>query len=204
MLDTNETLLTKVRDMDAHDAWRLFYDQYWAVILAYARKLGLNEYQAEEVLQETMVTLMRVLPEFSYDRRKGKFRNFLLTIVHRKSLAAFRRAKREANVQIELESTEERDSANPFQSETDAAEAEALWKESVVEEALRRLSKRSDLGESTYAVFEAYVLKRRTAGEVANEFGLKENAVYQIKNRMLRFWRYETAQLMRVESTQDK
>jgi DNA-directed RNA polymerase specialized sigma24 family protein len=41
--------------------------------LRYARKLGLDETQAQDVLQETMVALMRILPEFAYDRNKGSF-----------------------------------------------------------------------------------------------------------------------------------
>jgi hypothetical protein len=50
---------------------------------------------------------------------------------------------------------------------------------------------------NTFAVFEAYVLQRVPAEVVAERFGLKENAVYQIRNRVLRLVRNEVRKLAR-------
>lgn len=199
MIDTNETLLDRVKATDAHDAWRLFYQQYWAVILAYARKLGLNEYQAEEVLQETMVALMRQLPGFFYDRSKGKFRNFLLTIVHRKSLASLRRSKRERDTHIPWEPEMESQYAAKSRKDDSrtSPEAEVRWRKSVVEVVLAELARDPRLGPETMAVFCAYAIEGRPVVEVATEFGLKENAVYQIKNRLSRRVQNEVARRLR-------
>lgn len=184
MVSTRESLLDSLKVENAHEAWREFYHLYWAALLRYARKLGLGEHQAEEVLQETMVALMRLLPHFAYDRGKGKFRNFLLTIVHRKSLAMLRRNSRNSEVVWK----ELRDGlADPYGNGATAdAEALALWQEALWEEAIRRVRDDGRLANRTYPVFEAYVLQRRPATEVAQTFGLKENAVYQIRNRILR------------------
>jgi len=97
---TRVTLLHKVGSSDEL-AWEQFYAIYWAPIIGYARKLGLQEAEAHDVLQETMVALMKILPDFEYDRKRGKFRNFLLTIVHRKCLGVHRKAKRKAEVAID-------------------------------------------------------------------------------------------------------
>jgi RNA polymerase sigma-70 factor (ECF subfamily) len=187
MIDTNETLLERVKSMDAHSAWQEFYKAYWSAILRYARKLGLNQHQAEEVLQETMVTLMRQLPGFTYDRRKGKFRNFLLTIVHRKSLAALRRTKRESESRVPWEENAAGDDQVLNGTNDPAANAAATrWRESILEAVLGELAADARLGCETMAVFRAYVVQGKPAGEVAAAFGLKENAVYQIKNRLAR------------------
>lgn len=187
MIDTNETLLERVKSMDAHSAWQEFYKAYWSAILRYARKLGLNQHQAEEVLQETMVTLMRQLPGFTYDRRKGKFRNFLLTIVHRKSLAALRRTKRESESRVPWEENAAGDVQVLNGTNDPAANAAATrWRESILEAVLGELAADARLGCETMAVFRAYVVQGKPAGEVAAAFGLKENAVYQIKNRLAR------------------
>lgn len=187
MISTRDTLLGRLKAEVAHEAWKEFYDLYWGAIIRYARKLGLNEVQAQDVLQETMVALMRILPEFAYDRNKGKFRNFLLTIVHRKCLAVLRRARRERNSHVPWEENGERETANPFGLD-EAAEVEALnqWREVLLAEALKELRADATLGDQTFAVFEAYVIEKRPAPEVSAAFGLKENAVYQIKNRLLR------------------
>ncbi len=184
MIDTSESLLDRLKVDDAQDAWKEFYHLYWGAILRYGRKLGLNQHQSEEVLQETMVTLMRLLPTFAYDRNKGRFRNFLLTIVHRKALAAHRRKAR--TQEVEWDEADAGHSTSPFPNET-SLEKEAIlrWQEALVEEAIRRVRESGRLDEHTYAVFEAYAIQRRPVEDVAREFGMKENVVYQIRYRIL-------------------
>lgn len=198
MITTRETLLDRLKAGDAHDAWREFYHCYWGAILHYARKLGLDAHQAEEVLQETMVALMRILPEFAYDRGKGRFRNFLLTIVHRKALAVLRRARRERASRVPWDEEHDDGTTDPFGG-NETAEAEALnrWQEALLAEAMRELRADPTLGELTFAVFDAYVIEKQPAALVAANFGLKENAVYQIKNRLMRLLERRVARLMR-------
>lgn len=185
MIETDETLLKRVKRLDAHDAWQLFFRQYWAVILRYTRKLGLSPHHGEEVLQETMVELMRILPEFDYDRSKGRFRNFLLTIVHRKSLRALRRAKQQAD---NVSAAGEADLVD--ESDQTMAEAELRWRESIKDTLIERL--RGLVDERTFAIFEAYVLQGQPATAVARVHGLPVNTVYQVKNRLTRRLRLET------------
>jgi RNA polymerase sigma-70 factor (ECF subfamily) len=203
MIETNEMLLDRLKADTAHEAWEEFYRNYWQPILRYARKLGLSGHQSHEVLQDTMVALVRILPQFAYDRRRGKFRNFLLTIVHRKSLAVQRRARRDRTLSL--------DSTQPWGEgamalldvlaaplpDAEAAEAERRWRESLLETALANLRADPTVEPRTLAVFEAYVIVRRSVDDVAAEFGLKENAIYQIKNRLLRRVRAEAARMAR-------
>lgn len=201
MITTNESLLGRLRADNAQHAWQEFFDAYWGAILRYARKLGLDQSQAEEVLQETMVALMRLLPAFVYDRRKGRFRNFLLAIVHRKSLATLQRAARNREVRWHeaIEATPL--AATGADTGTDG-EARSRWRDSLLEEALRRLRDAPRLGENSFEVFEAYVLQGEDAAQVARRFGLTENAVYQVRNRFMRRLRLEVARLMKSSGTE--
>ena len=180
MITTDETLLERLKVMDAHEAWKVFYDLYWQPILRYGRKLGLNEAQAEEVLQDTMVALMHLLPEFCYDRGRGRFRNFLLTIVHRKALGVLRGQTRE---RARFDST---GSVEAPAEDTVTEAHEERWRESIVATVLDELRADTEVGQRTLAVFEAYVIARRPGKEVAAEFGISENMVHQIKSRLLR------------------
>jgi RNA polymerase sigma-70 factor (ECF subfamily) len=196
MIETNESLLGRLRIADAHGAWQEFFDAYWGAILRYGHKLGLSADQAEEVLQETMVVLMRVLPRFAYDRRKGRFRNFLLTIVHRRALAVMERNSRRQPVA--WNDALEGDLADPFgNSESAEREARDRWRDSLLEEAIRRLREDPRIAGKTLAVFEAYVINRQPATAVARQFEVSENAVYQIRNRLLRRLKVEVATLMK-------
>jgi RNA polymerase sigma-70 factor (ECF subfamily) len=180
MINTSESLLDRLKVDNAHEAWREFYRMYWRVILRYAQRLGLDEHQSKDVLQETMVTLMRLLPEFAYNRRIGRFRNFLLTVVHRKTLAVLRAAQRRPEDPWTDENGDERvrwSSEPPGDLE---------WQRACFDEALRKLREDPAISAGTRSIFEAYVLEEQPAADVAAAFGVKENAVYQIRNRMMR------------------
>lgn len=196
MIETNETLLQRLKGENAQDAWREFYEAYWGAIIRYARKLRLSEAQAQDVLQETMVALIRILPEFAYDRRRGRFRNFLLTIVHRKSLALLRSSRRNSGQPWNESDCDDKVVSMPFDPVGDL-EAKHRWREALCEEALSRLRADTLIDERTLAIFEAYVIERRSATEVAETFGVKENAVYQIKNRLVRRLQSEVTRMMR-------
>ena len=66
-----------------------------------------------------------------------------------------------------------------------------------MEDALARLATNPPLGDGTYAAFRAYAIEGRPVAEVAAEFGLKENALYQIKNRLLRRLKTEVTRRLR-------
>jgi RNA polymerase sigma factor (sigma-70 family) len=201
MVETNESLLQRLRSGNAHEAWREFYDIYWGAILRYARKLGLNAHQSEDVLQETMVALMRILPDFAYDPGRGRFRNFLLTIVHRKSLAILRGTRRQAVTGSNDVAADHPDLSVEGDSRLQT-EAIANWREAIYAEALRRLRDDAALGEGTFAIFHAYAIEEKPASDVARHFGVKENAVYQIKNRLLRRLQRDVAEMMRASGAE--
>lgn len=179
MNSTDETLLDRLKDMDAHDAWQVFYDLYWQPVIRYARKLGLVDSEAHDVLQDTMVALMHLLPRFAYDANRGKFRNFLLTIVHRKALEVMRRRRRNARLMEGLGLVAADDDI--------PSEIERMrWHESVFETVLAELQAAPDGMERSVAIFRDVALRRRSPREVALEFGTNENNVYQTKDRIMR------------------
>lgn len=200
MQTTRQTLLERIRKNGANADWEQFYQIYNGVIVRYARKLGLAEDQAMDVLQETMVTLMRLLPEFTYDKRKGKFRNFVFTIVHRKALAAMRRAKRRGEVSMDQEDAETGRRLADVLADPAARAAserhEDAWRESVMEDALARLAEDPGIQPRTMDVFRAYAIEGGSPADVAQRFGMKENAVYQIKNRVIQRLRDEVRLLL--------
>lgn len=183
METTRVSLIERAKNLSNDRAWEEFYAAYWGVILRYATKLGLGDAEAKDVLQETMIALMRALPEFHYDRSKGRFRNFLLTITHRRALAVLRRGRRLAQVSL--------DEADPA---TGSPRVEALaaepddsrWQESIYEEALGKIRGDPSIQPATLAIFEDYVIQGLAADDVAERHGTTRNAVYQIRNRLMK------------------
>lgn len=198
MQGTRASLLERLKQPQADTAWEEFYALYWPVIVRYAQKMGLGEADARDVLQETMVTLMRLLPQFQYEPARGLFRNFLLTIVHRKTLAAFRRHQRRREVSLESPAASGRALEDVLSSGGPSPvnpESEAAWQASLLAEALHNI--KLEVGRRTFEVFLRYVVEGQAAEEVAGAFGIQKNAVYQVRNRLLKRLQDEVLRLQR-------
>lgn len=187
-LVTQASLLVRLSTASQQGDWTLFYEKYAAVIVSFAQKQGLDPHGARDVLQETMLVVMRKLPSFAYDPAKGRFRNWLLSIVANKVREAQRRARRESG-HVSFDAEPESGVALHERLAADGATADATledaWRQSLLEAALTRLLDDPHTKPQTIAVFRATALEGQAVAEVAARFGLKENAVYQIKNRLM-------------------
>ncbi|MEM7395421.1 MAG: sigma-70 family RNA polymerase sigma factor [Verrucomicrobiota bacterium] len=180
----------RIKDPTAEADWEEFYSLYWRVIFRYGMKLGLSEDAARDVLQETMVALLKAMPDFHYDPRKGRFLNFLLTITHRKALEAMRRSSRAAAVPIDSEP------ALPAPGSSGGSDhLDRLWQRSVWEEVWQRFCEDVSVEQSTIDVYRAYAIDGEPPGDVARRFRMKTNAIYRIKNRVSQRLRRETQRL---------
>ena len=77
MNTTQPSLLSRVRDLHDHQAWREFDAKYRELILRYCLRKGLQQSDAEDVRQLVMLNLARQLRSFEYDPARGRFRSYL-------------------------------------------------------------------------------------------------------------------------------
>ena len=83
-LATRESLLSRLRDWGDNRSWREFFDTYWHLIYGLAVKCGLTEAEAQDVVQETMISVAKQMPAFKYDPGLGSFKGWLLQITRRR------------------------------------------------------------------------------------------------------------------------
>ena len=175
---TRATLLERLRDGQDVDAWREFYDLYQELVLAVARRWGLQSSDCDDVLQETLARLARALPEFRYDPGRGRFRSYLKTTVTSVIVTRLRQTRRGTGVQA-LENHHE--PADPG----DVDEIwETEWRRHHVRMAMRRV--RNEFSERDIDVFDRYAVRDGDATEIAQASGLSVDQVYQIKSRIAR------------------
>ncbi len=60
-----------------------------------ARKAGLSEQEAEDALQETVISVAKEIGEFNYDPKKGRFKNWLLHQTKWRIANQFRKRQRD-------------------------------------------------------------------------------------------------------------
>lgn len=191
--NTNPTLLQRLSADEADEAWALFFDQYALALHKYALRLGLSESLAEEVVQETMIEMMRILPAFVYDPQR-RFRNFLLTVAHRKVLRHMQREKTRRVVQ-ETYSREWTQLVEDRKRGCIESEEARAWRWSLFLAAWEELRATTRAEATTLEIFEAAVIRGEPVAAVAERFGVTANAVYQAKIRLCRRLRIMVANL---------
>src|SRR6266566_3192044 len=83
-LQTRWSLIGRLKDIDDQQSWQEFFDAYWKLIYEVALKAGLSDTEAQEVVQETVISVAKQMPGFRYDPARGKFKGWLLQITRRR------------------------------------------------------------------------------------------------------------------------
>jgi len=177
---TQATLLGRLRDAADPLAWEEFYARYWRLIYRFARLRGCSEHTAEEVVQEAMLAVFRQRDVFRYDPARGRFRDWLLTIV--RNLIVLRRRQPSGRVRAVADDA-------PALAELAAGDAapDEAWETAFEEALLANLLDvvRSEVAPETYQAFELLVLHEMSGREVSQVTGLSRNAAYLARKRVL-------------------
>src|SRR5665213_228641 len=79
MHTTSVTLLERLREPKDEAAWSRFAAFYTPLLFYWARRVGLQDADAADLVQEVLAHLLLKLPEFDYDRQQS-FRGWLRTV----------------------------------------------------------------------------------------------------------------------------
>lgn len=181
------TLLERLRSPDDQLAWARFVEIYTPVLYRWARRAGLSESDAGDLLQDLFVHLLKKLPEFTYDANKGKFRGWLKMV----ALNMLRqKARRRKDVPV--------GSAVQQIEQVDEGAAEEFWqaefRDQLVSQAMVVMQR--DFEPSTWKACWETAIVGRPAADVAVELGMSVNAVYAARSRVLRRLREEIGEMM--------
>src|SRR5215475_5253466 len=94
-IPTRTSLLSRLKDWDDQESWKEFFDTYWKMLYSVARRAGLSESDAQDVVQEAIVAVAKKLPGFQYDPASGSFKSWLMLIMRRRIIDYFRKRVRE-------------------------------------------------------------------------------------------------------------
>ena len=186
-LPTRASLLGRLRDLGDSDSWRAFFETYWRLIYNVARKSGLSDDEAQDVVQETVIAVARKMPEFRYDPAKGSFKQWLLLITRRRIHDHLRRQYRslpvaEGGGDAALRGLENVPASTPPPDAAFDAAWELEWRENLFQAALARVRQRAN--PKHYQAFDYCVLQERPAAEVARMLGLNIAQVYLARHRI--------------------
>jgi len=185
LIPTRVSLLNRLPNLQDNATWEEFFEIYWKLIFGVARKAGLTEVEAEDVVQETMFAVMKHIPDFKYDPAKGSFKTWLLNMTRWRIVDQFHKRLPVSNHQQEGDSTTGTSIIDkvidPKSEDLDAA-WNVDWEKTVFAAAVEKMKKRAD--PQKYQIFDFYVRKEWPAEEVAKTFGVSVEQVYLAKHRL--------------------
>jgi RNA polymerase sigma-70 factor (ECF subfamily) len=178
---TPASLLERLRHPD-EGAWPRFVDLYTPLLYFWACRMGLQESDAADLVQDVFTILLQKFPEFRYDKNKS-FRSWLRTVTMNRWHDNMRRkaaALRDAGP-VGLE-----DVAVPD-------DAKELWEKEYSEHLVARAAEvmKVEFQPATWQAFWSLAVEGKSGTEVASALGLSVDAVYAAKSRVLRRLRRE-------------
>jgi RNA polymerase sigma factor (sigma-70 family) len=180
---TRETLLARLKDWGDQKSWCDFYDTYWRLIYAVAKKAGLSEQEAEDALQETVISIAKEIGEFNYDPKKGRFKNWLLQQTKWRIADQFRKRQRYQHRPSDVSKTELMEQV-PDPASLDVSESlwDEQWHQNLWAVALERV--KAQVEPRTFQIFQQHVLKEVPVAKVAKVLGVSRTQVYVAKHRV--------------------
>jgi RNA polymerase sigma factor (sigma-70 family) len=188
-IPTRQTVLERLKDSGDHEGWKVFFDLYWKLIYSAAVKAGLNDAEAQDVVQETVIAVCRRMPEFEYDPQKGSFKGWLLRLTSWRVVDQLRKRQRAveelAGQSMDDETTTETGSPLHVVDPTSLRLQEGWdeeWESNLLEGAMERVKRRVDPRQ--YQIFHLYAVKKWPVSKVARTLNVNRGMVYLIKHRI--------------------
>lgn len=160
--------------------WDRLVELFTPLLYIWARRLGAQEADASDLVQDVLLTLVQKLPEFSYDPDKS-FHAWLHTLINNRWRNHCRR-------RATAQTVEYHDGDLPEQNPVEAL-SEEEHQQYLSRRALELL--KNDFEYSTWKACWETVVNERPIDEVGKELGLSIDAVYTARSRTLRRLREE-------------
>lgn len=183
MFQTPASLLFRLRSPQQPAAWGRLVELYSPLLFHWATRLGHQDSDAADLVQEVFLLLWRKLPEFDYDPSRS-FHAWLKTLFLN---LARQRHRRRHPIAANFDVSDYPDPA------IDAVEAKE-YREYLLHRALQLLEK--EFTSTHIAAFRDYVIAGTPVDEVAEKLGLSVGMVYTIKSRILNKLRQELTYLL--------
>ena len=174
--------LLKVLGEDAQSPrWTEFAKKYASTIDGFLFKY-FPTVDAEEVVNDTLIALVKKLPLYEYDPdSRGHFRNYLIGIVRFKAMEQLKKSNRDAVHKEALEAN----AKLSWEYEKQSYSVDLRnWQREAYEAALAQFLADKSISSRDKEIFKWVALKGEPPEAVAEIFSIKRNNVDQIKARM--------------------
>jgi RNA polymerase sigma factor (sigma-70 family) len=197
-IPTRATLIDRLKNWQDQASWQDFFDTYWKLIYGLARKFGLNDEDAQDVVQETLVSVAESMPNFKYDPKLGSFKSWLRTLIRWRISDHIRKRGQATTVPIHIESDGGDDAFSLKELPDKSVQTmdqfyEQEWQKNVLDAAVAKVKRKLD--PQKYQIFDFYVNREWPPEKVAAAFNITVDQVYLAKHRITELIKSEAKRL---------
>lgn len=194
---TRGSLVGRLRDWEDQRSWQEFHDTYGRLIFRAARRAGLSDADAQEVVQETTLSAAQAMPRFEYNPEVCSFKGWLLHLTRCRITDHLRKQGRRVPTVAAEDGDTDRTGLLERQPDPGAfpaaAEWDAEWEASLLEAAIERVRARAQ--PLHFQVFQLCALQHLPARVVARDLDVNVAQVYLAKHRVGTLLKKEIAAL---------
>jgi RNA polymerase sigma factor (sigma-70 family) len=199
LLPTRRSLLERLRNWEDQESWQEFFDTYWELIYGVAIKAGLTDAEAQDVVQETVISVAKNMRDFRYNAG-GSFKAWLLGATRWRIVDQLRKRMPVCkSLPRRPEETSRTSTLDKIPCPT-GYDLEASWNEEwrthFRNVALERV--KAKVNPKHFQIFDLYAVKQWPVQKVAQSLHVTVAQVYKVKSRIVQLMQKEAARLERT------
>ena len=186
IIPTRASLLSRLRNWDDQQSWQKFFELYWKLIYSVARKAGLSDPEAQDVVQETIISVARHMPSFRYDPELGSFKAWLMQLTRWRIMDELRKKQYESGGKRRPREQALGSAVIEMHAGTADFQLETLWNEEwnqhMLDAAISKVKRQ--VSAAQFQMFHLHVVKQMPAKDVAKRLKVKLAEVYFAKYKV--------------------
>lgn len=189
-------MLVRLRDGGDVGAWQEFVGLYAPVIYGFARKRGLQDADAADLMQDVLRSVSSAVHRLEYDPIRGTFRGWLFTVTRNKIFnfleSRSRRVQGSGDSRVQQRLEQHADANGDL-----SADWEADYQRTMAAQAMERV--KSEFQGATWDAFVQTAVEGHAPAQVSARVGLSVGAIYVAKSRVIARLRQEIERMQEVE-----
>ena len=194
-IPTRQSLLSRLKNWDDQESWKVFFETYWRLIYNASIRAGLSDAEAQDVVQETIISVSKNIKDFHYEPTRGSFKTWLMQMTSWRIIGQFRKrmpAQNESAGDPSRQTAIIDQMPNSIISPLEAAWDEE-WKEHVLDTAVQRIKDKTD--PKLYQAFDLSVRKKWPVSKISKDLKISAARVYFARHCIGRLVKKEVARL---------
>lgn len=180
---TRASLLVRIRDGQDQEAWQQFMRIYAPVVYGFARKRGLQDADAADVMQDVLRSVAGAVDKLDYDPARGSFRSWLYTVARNRIFSFLNAQRHKIGLGTGDSGTREKLEQVPGPEWELATAWDEEYERSVAALAMQRVQ--AEVQPAAWQAFWQTAMEGRGGRDVAQSLGMTPGAVYVTRSRIL-------------------